>query len=154
MPVKTFAISVSSVIICACILAPTAIAKTYKWTDAQGTTHYTQTPPTGITAQELTLKTKPITSKADAEDGDEGLQVEQIPGLKDAKENTAAQKEDDTKVAKMRDENCLNAKHNLLVLDTNTRVRVKEGGDYRVLGADEQVKRAQKLRDQIKELCQ
>lgn len=127
------------------ISAAPGFAKTYKWKDQTGSIHYSQTPPDGYEVQEVTVQGSKSKSAQDAADSAEKSGAENGVGT-ESPENE--------KLAAMRKENCLNAKHTLMVLENNSRVRIKEGEDYRVIDAAEQKSRIDKLSTQIKELCQ
>ncbi len=122
------------------------MAAPYKWVDEHGVTHYTQLPPSGKSAQEVNVPKPrapaPPTASAPAASG---------TGPADASGKSPAADADET--ARIRQENCRRAQENLSVLETNRRIRVKDGETYRVIGEDERLQNIERQRQMIKDYC-
>ncbi len=125
-------------------------AAPYKWVDKSGQVHYSQVPPVGAPAVEVNVAVShpappPVPPSSEQEDEPE---EEQGPALDKLEQ---AQLE---RMARIRKENCLTSKNNLMILENNSHVREKVDGEYRVISQEEREKRIARLRKQLKELCQ
>ena len=58
------------------------------------------------------------------------------------------------RMARIRKENCLTSKNNLMILENNSHVRERVDGEYRVISQEEREKRIARLRKQLNELCE
>ncbi len=131
------------------LVSGAVMAGPYKWIDKSGQVHYSQFPPVDTPATEINVAVsaptrhappKPVAASKTNDDAQTGLEE--------------ADKEQLAKMAMIRKENCLTSKNNLMVLENNSHVREMVNGEYRVIPQDEREKRIQRLRKQIKELCQ
>lgn len=123
-------------------VAVPAAAGMYKWTDADGQVHYSQSPPpTGVQGQEL--KAPP---KVDSESAVEDLKARQ-KGFDERVENKAKAEEEAAKTADQAAEKaryCEQLRADLAGLQTAQRIFTGEGADRRRLGEDE---RQAKMKD-------
>lgn len=137
---------------CLALAVLSATAAPYKWVDQNGQVHYSQVPPTHLKSTEINVaiqqakapKTKAVTKSDDQPDKTEAEIIE------DAEE----EKQRLVQVAQRRKESCIDAKHNLMVLENNNHVREKIDGEYSVLSQQEREKRIQRLTNQTRDLCQ
>ena len=124
--------------LCLCVLP--VHAKTYKWIDINGGTHYSQTPPDGTPSEEIESSVHIPKKSSATPPAPDSTQPSNASALDKANE-------------KIRKENCITEKHNLMVLENNHHVRVNEDGKYRVLAQEERKARIDKLKQQLSELC-
>ena len=135
--------------------------KFYKWVDADGNTHYSETKPvnkqtsevkvyantpTGVTTTYQSRKDK---EKAAEEESNGELSQEQ----KDVEEYNKKERE---RVQKKQDKaNCKIAKKNLETLQTTTRIRKKDPstGEYIRMDDTQRIQMLKKVKKSIKELC-
>lgn len=142
---------VSAALILTLTLNHTVSAEIYKWTDAQGNTHYSQTPPQGqenkaadvkniVTDIEMaagTLIGKPETTAKPAKNDDEMKKAEEA-----GKKNMAKHKS-----------NCEKQKSALKQLLANPVIRWKSGEEERILTASERQEKIDEFSSNIKEMC-
>ncbi|MCG3142973.1 MAG: hypothetical protein HONDAALG_00276 [Gammaproteobacteria bacterium] len=119
-----------------------AVAGVYKWTDAEGQVHYTQSPPpSGVQGEEL--KAPP---KVDSESAVEDLEAKQ-KGFDERLEDKAKTEAEAAKTADQAAEKaryCEQLRADLAGLQTAQRIFTGEGADRRRLGEDE---RQAKMKD-------
>ncbi len=129
------------------LFATGAAAAPYKWVDQAGQIHYSQVPPTHLKSQEINVAINPPKTDKTATQG-------KSVGKEEAtlKENKL-EKQRLAQLAQRRKESCIDAKHNLMVLENNNHVREKVDGEYVVLSQDERNKRIQRLTKQTGDLC-
>ena len=131
--------------------APYARAEIYKWVDEHGVVQYSQQPPTSGQAEVVNAAAPP---PADAEQDKalkskmEAFDKRRAEQGKQAQE--AAQKEQEQ--ARLT-EDCRKARAQLDVLKTHSRVRMKQGDDYRALSEEERQQNIHKLEQEIAEGC-
>lgn len=101
------------------LLAGTAqAASLYKWTDAEGNVHYSQTPPEGQQADRMKVEdSAPPASEADAQQGDSAEGEDGVP----------ASAEKDTKENEVRRKNCEIARSNLVIYQTSDQYKQPDG---------------------------
>lgn len=127
------------------LLAVPVQAAMYKWTDADGNIHYTQSPPPAGVESKTMKAPPPAPTPAPSQKADKGEQ-----GKGEAKD------EADKPVETPRDEqikrNCEAARRNLSIYTNNRRV-MNEKGEIEVM--DEKVRQAKikQTEEQIKEYC-
>lgn len=117
-------------------------ATTYKWADTDGVVHYSQTPPDGTPSTVI----EPSTSETSTQNT--------RPRSDSTRSTTISPPPPQDDVAQFRAENCIAAKHNLMVLENNNHIRVEENGKLRVLSQDERSTRIERLNRQTSELCE
>lgn len=119
--------------------------KFYKWKDADGVTHYTETPPPeGQQADRVAVNAAPAApieadEPADGEPRDPSLPAE-------ARSSTAVEQ---------RSAACITARSNLSTLETNPFVTMDKDGDGKqeLLTVDEQNAQIARAREQVSSLC-
>jgi len=145
---------VVSLCISAALLQSPARGEMYKWTDAAGETHYTQTPPSGG------IKTEKIQGAPPPADDPDKIN-EKLQNEVDAMNETLTRQEGEAREKSLRKEideayekNCISSRNNL--------AKLQEGGRKRYLTADGQVirlseeerqQRINEAKDQIDEFC-
>ncbi|MGI1678791.1 MAG: DUF4124 domain-containing protein [Cellvibrionaceae bacterium] len=140
-----------SAITLSCIASTPAIAAKnyYKWTDANGVTHYSAQRPNGTEAETVVIKGGRTTTSSS-----QGNQPAPKPtGNTDATEpTTVAEKE---KTQDLKDPTrCKAAKENVETIKNHARIRVKDdNGEYRYLDEQEKTKRLNNAQQAIKESC-
>ena len=140
-----------------CLLATVATADTYtyKWKADNGTTQYTQIPPTDrpyvrvkTSSRSTSVQSEPSKSPAKA------IAEDLSGGEKALAETEAAAQEEQIKVAQQRAVNCENAKKNLIVLESRPRIRVPmANGEYKILSPEEKQAKIEETRQTILEDC-
>lgn len=134
-------------------MSPSAVSKDfYRWTDANGTTHYTLHPPKGKESEKVHTmggKSKSFNSKPSAtaaakpeEPTEQAVDSEPEETPPDTPQQIAQKKE-----------NCERAKNNIKALQEKARVRIKDGDNYRFLGEDEVKKQIIKSKEAVKKFC-
>jgi len=127
-------------------MVPPAGAELYKWTDEQGSTHYSQTPPPSGEVE--TIKPPP---PADPEAARE--QLEQYrETLRREPDNRADRAQAARETAEIAHRNCAAARKNL---DTYTRYRSVRNaeGELEVLTDEERLSRLRTAREMIEKYC-
>ncbi|PWK84709.1 DUF4124 domain-containing protein [Fulvimonas soli] len=112
------------------LLAPLAAAQVYKWTDASGTVHYSETPPPqGTKYQQMTLSgsAEPIAQPSSSESRENRPEPEAPASVADTPANRARL--------------CASLKSNLETLKGSGPVVMQEGGQQKVL--DDSQRKAQ-----------
>jgi hypothetical protein len=136
------------------LLSAGAGAQIYKWTDAAGTVHYSQTPPPSQTFTEMAV-TPPASSA-----GEDAAQVQDlITRQRDAATREAEDKHTAAERAKQlaeRAATCVKARDDLARLSTGPEQRhlVRDGdGSVRRLSADEHQEMTKRLQQVIADNC-
>jgi hypothetical protein len=126
-------------------------AAMYKWVDDHGTTHFTQTPPTGVKASVIA----PISPPRNAGQPDEHLQKRLTEFEQRQKHDQQAKQDQETKnrQEKIKTENCDAARRNLDVLQSHGRIKLKEQTGYRVLAEEERNAKIDEAKKYIAEFC-
>lgn len=121
-------------------------SQVYKWTDANGQTHFSQFPPDQSSAQSININVPPPSSKQAGEDLQkmrQKLQEQAVDRTTESEEEKQA-KEEALRMA----ENCKKAKQRLLDLQNNGRIyKTLENGErewYDDKGRENLIKDAQK----------
>lgn len=135
--------------------APGALAEAvYKWTDADGVTHFSALPPEGRAAEQVTVEAPPPNeAQADREDQDteagDGRPQDPAAGLEGPSPEEIARQEE------QRRRNCETAKRNLETLKTRVHVRVRdeETGEDRYLTPEEHAQWQKDSAMRIEEYC-
>lgn len=141
-------------VLAGCLLALPAHAAIYKWTDENGQTVYSETPPPKGTAG-TRLKDAPPPPV------DPNAAMENLRNRADAfdkRQEERGKQETETEQSaehdKQNQENCDRLRNNLQILTTNNQVREKTGkGDYTVLGEEQRQARLQETRERIQKEC-
>jgi type IV secretory pathway VirB10-like protein len=137
-----------------CLFAASlAAGKMYRWVDADGVTHYTQSPPPKGEATEIRKPPPPAISPEEAQ----RQLAERQQRLEDAREDRELAKKKDqetTETQQLQDKNCQAARNNLTRLEGSPRSRWKgEDGEYQRYSEEERQAKIQEAREQIKAFC-
>ena len=136
-----------------------AMARTYKWIDADGGIHYTQAPPADRKAKiiEVTGKGSPADTLAPEAKPKkkEEEQAKQYRVLTPEKPDPEAQRKAEAQREKQRQEACEALRNNLQILERNTRIRIREddNGQPRVLTPEEREERIRQYSENIDKMC-
>ena len=136
-----------------------AMARTYKWIDADGGIHYTQAPPADRKAKiiEVTGKGSPADTPAPEAKPKkkEEEQAKQYRVLTPEKPDPEAQRKAEAQREKQRQEACEALRNNLQILERNTRIRIREddNGQPRVLTPEEREERIRQYSENIDKMC-
>ncbi|MFZ5655166.1 MAG: DUF4124 domain-containing protein [Pseudomonadota bacterium] len=132
----------------------TAAEAVYKWTDAEGVTHFSAMPPAGREAELLTVEPPPPTAAQPAADGqqeagDDGRPQDPAEGLAEPSAEELAKQEEQRK------RNCETAKRNLETLETRVHVRIRDEktGEDRYLTPEEHTQWKKDSALRIDEYC-
>jgi hypothetical protein len=126
-------------------LAPLATAQVYKWTDAQGTTHYSEAPPaTGTNYKKVTTTgtVEPLAKPASAPEGSNTIAPTPPAGapVADTPEN--------------RDKLCSTLRANLAALQGSGPVVMQAGNQQVALDANQRKAQADAAQAQVQQYCQ
>lgn len=134
--------------------APAMAAKYYKWTDARGVTHYSETPPPpeAVSSGEVRVQTN---LPSDSESAVERLEKQRAETLKNMNAPAAGAPAATPKVDKSQyAERCKQLRANLQTMQNSGRVKEQdEKGETRVLTDDEKKQRMDDAERQIKAFC-
>lgn len=133
------------------VFAGPAAAAMYKWTDADGNVHYSQTPPPSGQAEEMAPPPPSPLSPEEAEKRREQSR-RSLLGEEKPQGEAAAEGSDQAGNAEARAKACDQARHNLQVLKQGRRIRDAEG-NVTVLDEKEHAQRMAETRAQIEQLC-
>ncbi len=126
-------------------------AGVYRWTDAEGTVHFSQSPPPDTHAEPVTVKPPPADSGLS--DPSLGKSLEQFErrraDRKKQQEETAKRAE----AEKRRLANCEKARKNLATVTSRGRVRVIRANESVALTEEERQALIRKLEKQIQKFC-
>lgn len=142
----------------ALLAAPAMAAQFYKWTDENGVTHYSETPPPDSVKSSTAIKV-PSRQPSGAETAAQNLQKQReaaIKALDEAgKKGTAATPGAAKDNKEQYAERCKQLKANLAVMESSGRVSEKDDkGEKRILTEEEKAKRIEDTRRQIKAFCE
>lgn len=134
--------------------------KFYKWTDADGNTHYTKTKPTNTESDEIKVNNNSPTTvkeqslKGEEDDSNESTEEEKTPEQKAIDDFNANEKK--RVQAKQDKANCKIARKNLKTLQQTVRVTRKNPATGEMIRMDDKERMAmlKKSKDSIKKLCQ
>jgi hypothetical protein len=97
-------------------------AGAYRWVDANGVTHFSETVPPGIEATPVSPPPPPAQSPEAARERLDAQQ-QQLDAMRNEREQAKREREQKQEDARQRRENCEAARHNLEVLQYNTSTR-------------------------------
>lgn len=142
-----------NLLLTAAMLAPSAYAATaYRWTDANGTVHYEQTPPPNGQYQIVHPELPPPASAPPGDNGNKAF-------LKRIEEQDTAKTKARAEAASVKaalDKQCTDARAQLQFLDERppNRLRTREpGGKLKRMDANDWEKQRQLAADTIKQTC-
>lgn len=141
------------------VAAPDALAEAvYKWTDAEGVTHFSALPPEGQPAEQLELDAgaEEIVQQPPAPAGGESQDTAHGEGTTTAGTEQLLDPETQARIEQERAKNCEKARANLEVLETRIHVRVEdeETGQVRYLTPPELEQTKTDTIEQIKAYCE
>jgi hypothetical protein len=131
----------------------TAHAGVYKWTDAQGRVHYSDTPPPRQEVQRVqTGKTDEAAAAAARRSLADKLSESELKRKK-AQEDEAKRKAEEEK-QRLKAERCVKAREQLTLLQQHARIsRVDPQGRAYIMGDAERAAAIQEAQDRVDELC-
>jgi len=120
----------------ACLLTPLAVsAAMYKWRDASGLIHYTQTPPPDTESVVITPEKPP--PNAGQPDPHLQQETEAFQDRRSERMESEASAAREQAEAETRQQNCERSLQMLTQLTSRGRVKLKEGDEYRTLPEEE-----------------
>jgi len=141
-------------LVCLLGIAPVSQARMYKWVDADGNTHYTQSPPPdGTTKEDLNL---PASANLDNTEALKEFEDQQNKNQELAEENEKEQKLQDRSAehTALKKENCRKAKAKLENVQNTGRIRaVDEYGNIVRATEEERQRRITEAQENIKKWC-
>ncbi|MBQ0762061.1 DUF4124 domain-containing protein [Marinobacter psychrophilus] len=123
----------------------------YKWTDADGVTHFGDRQPTGTQAEQISVKSGQsnlVNSNSSAQQQLNELEQRQRAASEESRAFDAAA----TRQAQ-RKTNCDAAQQNLEIISNNSRIRITENGEQRFLTPDEVSQQKQTYEDIVEQDC-
>lgn len=132
------------------LVAPLACAQVYKWTDAHGTVHYSETPPpTGTKYSQVSVNTG-ASAPAGADNASAATSSSSAPSQGSG--NTAAQAPvEDT--PENRAKLCTSLKANIGTLQGSGPVVMSNGGQQQLLNADQRKQQLDASQSQYSQYC-
>lgn len=118
--------------------SPAAAQAVYRWTDAEGVTHFSAQPPADQKAEQIKVQAPPPATPPETGGASESTADEDRP--KDPTEGLAGPTPEElAEIERQRAQNCQTAKQNLETLKTRAHVRVRDEatGEDRYLSAEE-----------------
>ena len=141
-------------LVCLLGISPVSQARMFKWVDADGNTHYTQTPPPeGIAKEDLNL---PASAKLDNTEAVKAFEDQQNKKQELAGENEKEQKLQDRSAehTALKKENCRKARAKLENVQNTGRIRaVDEYGNIVRASEEERQRRITEAQENIKKWC-
>lgn len=124
----------------------TAGANTFKCTTADGTVQYTAVPPPGADCHELKLRAAPAARPPTTETTPRNGSASPTSG---STVNGTPTEE----AVRITRQNCENAKTRLATLTSNSRIRIKDGNQYRVISEEERQDKIKLAKQQVDVYC-
>jgi len=127
-------------------------AAVYKWTDADGVTHFGDRQPTGTQAEQISVRSGPssfVNNNSSARQRVNELELEQ---QQTAREASRAVDATATRQAQ-RKTRCDTVQQNLGIISNNARIRITEDGEQRFLTPDEVSQQKQAYEDIAGQNC-
>jgi len=151
---KTVLNTLCSACIAGILLLPAqGLAKTYKWVDEDGVTHYTSTPPPTGDFKTIKPPAKPAVDPVKAQ-GELQKRLEAFDKRRKEEDKTKAEASKQAADIADKKKKCEQARKNLDVLENKVRIRYTEkDGSLRFLSAEEIETNKQRARDAIKSYC-
>ena len=126
-------------------------AAVYKWTDADGVTHFGDRQPTGTQAEQISVRSgqsSVVNTTPSAQQQVNELEQRQQAASEESRAADAAA----TRQAQ-RKTNCDAAQQNLEIISNNARIRISEDGEQRFLTPDEVSQQKQTYEDIAEQNC-
>jgi hypothetical protein len=124
-------------------------AEVYKWTDENGTIHYSDMKPNEAPSEKLNIKTNnPSQERASPQKSAQALDQQKSKDLEAQAERLKSE-------TQRREQNsqCENARDNLKTLEENSRIKINENGEIRFLTPEEIEQKKQSYIKLISEQC-
>lgn len=136
----------------ACLLTPLAVsAAMYKWRDASGQIHYTQTPPPDTESVEITPEKPPPNAGQPDPQLQQEMEAFQDRHLERMESDASAAREQHE--AQTRQQNCERSRQSLTQLSSRGRVKLKEGDEYRALPEEERQELIREAEANLSKYC-
>lgn len=130
---------------------------TYKWKANNGTTHYTQVPPTDRPYTRVKISStssKLVNQETSAANKTPAVSKAASAGEKALAETEAIAQNEKIKVAQQRATACEQAKKNLVIMGSRPRIRVPmSNGGYKVLSEEEKQEKIKETKQVILDAC-
>lgn len=133
------------------LVAPLATAQVYKWTDAQGTTHYSETPPPNGTKYNQVSVNTGSSAPADTSSGSTDAAKPASSSASNSSNNTPPQTLPDT--PQNRATLCASLKTNIGTLQGSSPVVMGSGGQQQLLNADQRKQQLDASQSQYQQYC-
>ena len=133
--------------------------KFYKWTDADGNTHYTEKKPANKKSDEINVSTRTpppaVVQQLEIEQNEDNIKTDETKTPEQLAVEKFNEREQERVKKKQNKANCAIAKQNLVSLQKTVRVRKKDPvtGQYNRLDDSQRVKMLKQVKDSIKDLC-
>ncbi len=135
------------------ILCNLANAEMYKWVDAGGNTHYSQSPPVGDVSVETI---KPARSRVDTEAATKALEAQKqsVDKIRDDRISAVEEKKKNEEEVLAKKQKCEQSKKRLTSYQQRPRVSIENpDGTKRIMSEDERQSEINKSKDNIKTFC-
>ncbi|HHB13473.1 MAG TPA: DUF4124 domain-containing protein [Chromatiales bacterium] len=123
----------------------------YRWTDAEGVVHFSQTPPPDTQAERLTVQPPPGSGQPDPALKEAEEAFDQRYTERKRREAEAARK---ARAEQQRKANCEKTRANLAAVTSRGRVRIIKGDHAVALTEEERQALIHKLKQQIEKFCE
>lgn len=126
-------------------------ASVYKWTDENGVVHFGDRQPAGQPSEKINVRTGTPSS-------DQGSPApqERVKALEEERGKQAASEQEKSRqeaLRKQRESICEQARANLEILNTHSRIQIEENGEIRYLSPEEIEAQREKAQRLIEENC-
>ena len=124
-------------------------AEVYKWTDKNGTIHYSDIKPNETSSEKLNIKTNnPSLERASPQSSAQALDQQKSKELEAQAERLKSETQ-----KKEQNSQCQNTRDNLKTLKENSRIKINENGEIRYLTPSEIEQKKQSYIKLINEQC-
>jgi lipase chaperone LimK len=127
-------------------------ADTYKWVNEEGVVTYSQTPPIGIKAERIHVRSSTPASGESSQHQLDRLRQKMADSEED-RELGKSQQEEQKQARAMKDKNCGSARSNLQKLEGLGNRLYLTGGEYKRLSEEERQSLMAQAKEQIKTNC-
>lgn len=137
-------------LLCALAASGAMAEEVYKWTDAEGVTHFSAQPPANRQAEQIQVMAPPPTAPAEAKP-----QADGAPPKDPAEKSDAPTPEEIAEIERKRAADCEAAKRNLDTLKTRVHVRIRDEktGEDRYLTPEEHATQQKDAASHIDKYC-
>jgi cytoskeletal protein RodZ len=132
------------------LVAPLASAQVYKWTDAQGTTHYSETPPaTGTKYSQVTVSGADVPAASSSS----GSSTSSAPASSSSSSQSSDSSQSVADTPENRAKYCASLKSNITTLQGSAPVVSQSGGQQQLLNADQRKQQLDASQSQYQQYC-